>query len=62
LDDGDSALGVAVQYGTLDGVRALLDAGADPDGRAGGRSALEIARDRGYADIAAVLVAAGAAE
>src|SRR5690606_38621580 len=58
----DHALLQAVVQGDAAGVSAALAAGADPDARArpGGRTALMMAADRGFAELIPLLLEAGA--
>ncbi len=59
--DGDTALHVIVRRGELEGVRVLLDAGANPDAIGDmGETPLHIAVGGGHREIAAALMAAGA--
>jgi ankyrin repeat protein len=65
--EGVTALHEAAQSGDTDIVRMLLDAGADPNARAGklddgrsGQSALDMARDGGHEDVVALLLSRGA--
>jgi len=57
---GHTALMEAADNGNLEEVRFLLDKGADVTTWAHGRTALKIARNKGYKEIAEILRAHGA--
>jgi ankyrin repeat protein len=57
-----SALIAAAQYGRLQIVQLLINSGANLNLRSRYGTALAVARDKGYEDVAEVLARAGAAE
>lgn len=57
---GTTPLVIAAREGQVEAVRALLKAGAEPDGRNGGMTPLAAAALRGHASVVRVLLRAGA--
>lgn len=57
---GTTPLVIAAREGQVEAVRALLKAGAEPDGRDGGMTPLAAAALRGHAPVVRVLLRAGA--
>ncbi|MFT9057663.1 MAG: ankyrin repeat domain-containing protein [Ethanoligenens sp.] len=57
---GDTALGIACQFGNFESVKFLVEHGADVNGEANGMTPLENANAGGYTDIVNYLISKGA--